>query len=91
MTADEVIRWVIDVDRRLVTMKAFKDHPILRASKVAEISNRSVQNISRALHEIEEQGLIESVTPDKHSWKKYMLTPDGQKVLAELEKKRLLA
>ncbi|GBE17539.1 hypothetical protein BMS3Abin16_00122 [archaeon BMS3Abin16] len=90
MAMDEVVRWVIDVDRRLVTMKAFRDHSVIRASDVAEISKRSVQNISRALHEIEERGLIESVVPDKHSWKKYVLTTDGQKVLVKLEESRLL-
>ncbi|MEE8168111.1 MAG: hypothetical protein V3T58_04495 [Candidatus Hydrothermarchaeales archaeon] len=87
---DELIRWTIDVDRRLVTMKAFRGRSTIRASEVAELSGRSVQNISHALIEMEEKGLVESVVPDKHSWKKYMLTIDGQKVLGELEKKNLL-
>lgn len=46
--------------------------------------------MNRALHEMEAEGLVECITPDKHSWKKYMLTEKGEKVLAALEKRNLL-
>ena len=90
MATDELVRWMIDVERRLIALKAFKDRPVVKASEVAESSGRSIQNISHALNEMEKRGLIEGVMPDKHSWKKYILTDAGQKVLDELENRKLL-
>ncbi len=90
MSTDELVRWMIDVDRRLIAIKAFKDRPAVKASEVAESSGRSIQNISHALNEMEEKGLVEGVMPDKHSWRKYMLTVEGHNILEELEKRKLL-
>lgn len=78
------------MDRRLIVIQAFKGAPLVKPSKIAEESGRSVQNMNRALHEMEAEGLVECITPDKHSWKKYMLTEKGEKVLAALEKRNLL-
>lgn len=87
---DEMIGWTVDVDRRLLTIKAFKENPVIRASDVAQTSKRSVQNISRALKEMEEKGLVESVFPEKQTWKRYILTAQGKRVLERLEQNKLL-
>ncbi|AGF97530.1 Hypothetical protein MmTuc01_2203 [Methanosarcina mazei Tuc01] len=70
---DELIKWVISVDRRLILMESMKRHTAVRASDIAHETNRSTQNISRALKELEDKGLIECLTPEKTTWKKYML------------------
>ena len=55
---DELIKWVISVDRRLILMESMKRHTAVRASDIAHETNRSTQNISRALKELEDKGLI---------------------------------
>ncbi|MCQ1535533.1 sugar-specific transcriptional regulator TrmB [Methanosarcina sp. KYL-1] len=86
---DELIKWVISVDRRLILMESMKRHTAVRASDIAHESSRSTQNISRALKELEVMGLIECLTPEKTTWKKYILTDTGRKVLEKLEGKYL--
>jgi len=82
---EELLLWVISVDRRLVLMEAMKDHTIIKASDIAHETNRSTQNISRALKELENKGLIKCLTPEKATWKKYTLTMTGKKVLKRME------
>lgn len=82
---EELLLWVISVDRRLVLMEAMKDHTIIKASDIAHETNRSTQNISRALKELENKGLIKCLTPEKATWKKYTLTTTGKKVLKRME------
>ncbi len=84
---DELIRWVISVDRRLILMKTMKGQTVVKASDIAHETRRSTQNISRALHEFEEKSLIECLTPEKTTWKKFMLTKMGEQVLKKLDGK----
>lgn len=84
---DELIKWVVSVDRRLILMESMKKHTAVRASDIAHETSRSTQNISRALKELEDRDLIECLTPEKTTWKKYILTEKGKKVLKKLEGK----
>jgi predicted transcriptional regulator len=84
MQLKEEVRWVLSVDRRLLALTFFKEKPIAMPSEVAEKNHRSVQNINRAFHELENRGLVENITPEKHSWNKYMLTDHGKDVLRRL-------
>ena len=85
MNIKESALWIIDVDRRLITIKAFKKEKILHPSDIAKESHRSIQNISRAVHELEEQDIVKPIDT-KMSWRKYILTDKGKKVLNEIEK-----
>lgn len=86
---EELIKWVISVDRRLILMESMKRHAVVKASDIAHEANRSTQNISRALKELEDRDLIECLTPEKTTWKKYILTDKGKNVLEKLEGKYL--
>jgi len=81
----QIALWVIDVDRRLITIKAFSKKKVLHPSEIARESSRSIQNISRALHEMEEKGIVRGIDK-KNTWKKYLLTDKGGKVLDEVRK-----
>jgi predicted transcriptional regulator len=85
MDVKESALWVIDVDRRLITIKAFKKEKILHPSDIAKENHRSIQNISRAVHELEKQEIIRPID-EKVSWRKYILTDKGKKVLNEIER-----
>ncbi|WP_406660487.1 sugar-specific transcriptional regulator TrmB [Methanolobus sp. ZRKC3] len=82
---EELLRWIISVDRRLILMQYMKKHTIAKASEIAHETHRSTQNISRALKELEERGLIECMTPSKITWKKYVLTDMGKAVLEKMD------
>ncbi len=81
---DELLIWIISVDRRLVLMEAIKEHTIIKASDIAHETNRSTQNISRALKEFEDKDLIKCLTPEKATWKKYVLTKMGKELLKRM-------
>ena len=85
MDIKEIALWVIDVDRRLISIRAFKKEKILHPSDIAKENNRSIQNISRAVHELETQGILKPID-EKVTWRKYILTDRGKKVLDEVEK-----
>ena len=85
MNIKESALWVIDVDRRLITIRAFKKEKILHPSDIAKDNKRSIQNISRAVHELETQGILKPID-EKVTWRKYILTERGKKVLNEIEK-----
>ncbi|MCK4928843.1 MAG: winged helix-turn-helix transcriptional regulator [Methanosarcinales archaeon] len=86
---NELVKWVISVDRRLVLMETMKGHTVARASDIAHETSRSTQNISRALRELEDKELIDCLTPEKTTWKKYVLTDRGKEILDILEEKYL--
>ena len=86
---DELVNWVISVDRRLILMDSMKRHPFVRASDIAHETSRSTQNISHALKEFESKGLIQCLTPEKTTWRKYILTEEGKTILEKLDGKYL--
>ncbi|MCU0861833.1 MAG: MarR family transcriptional regulator, partial [Methanomassiliicoccales archaeon] len=86
----DLARWVLSVDRRALVMKEVYQSTVVKPSEIAERSGRSVQNVSRAIHELEENGLIECLTPHKHTWKRYILTDKGKRVYEELMDSGLL-
>ena len=85
MFSDDLTAWVLGVDRRMVLIESMKRHTILKAADIAQETNRSTQNISRALKEFHDMGLIRCLNPDKTTWKRYVLTDTGKDVLNELD------
>lgn len=68
----------------MVVMEEALSNDVIRTSDVAGRTGRSVQNISRAIHEMEAEGLIECITPEKSTWKRYLLTREGRLVMESL-------
>jgi len=89
MEIEELTRWVLSVDRRVIVMKELHRKELIKASEIAEKTGRSLQNISRAIRELEECGLIECLTPEKHTWKRFILTEKGAKVFEKIKKDHL--
>ncbi len=87
---DELSMWVLGVDRRLVVLKMMHEKRLIQASDIADSTDRSLQNISYAMREMEEQGLIKCLTPGKHTWKKYIPTEKGTKVFEKLKKNNFI-
>ena len=87
---DGLTMWVLGVDRRLVVLKMMHEKRMIQASDIADSTERSLQNISYAMRELEKQGLIRCITPDKHTWKKYILTETGTEVFENLKKNNLV-
>lgn len=85
MNIRQIALWIIDTDRRLITLKAFTKQRALHPADIAKKSGRSIQNISRALHEMEKKGIVRSID-EKTTWKKYLLMTKGEKVLDEVSK-----
>lgn len=90
MEIDELTRWVLSVDRRVLIMNEIHENELIKASEISEKTGRSLQNISRAMRELEEHGLIECLTPEKHTWKRYILTKKGTQIFEKLRKNHLI-
>ncbi len=87
---DELTMWVLGVDRRLIVLKMMHEKKLIQASDIADTTGRSLQNISYAMRELEEQGLIKCLTPEKHTWKKYIPTEKGTEVFEKLKKNHFI-
>ena len=87
---DELTMWVLGVDRRVVVLKMMHEKRMIQASDIADSTDRSLQNISYAMRELEEKGLIKCLTPEKHTWKKYIPTEKGTEVFEKLKEDDLL-
>ena len=84
---EELLIWVVSVDRRLVLMKSLKGYTVVKASDVSHETGRSTQNSSRALKELDEKGLIKCLAPGKITWKKYVSTDMGKDILNKPDEK----
>ncbi|MCZ7383334.1 MAG: winged helix-turn-helix domain-containing protein [Candidatus Methanoperedens sp.] len=87
---EDLTMWVLGVDRRLIVLKMMQEERMIQASDIADSTGRSLQNISYAMRELEKQGLIRCITPDKHTWKKYIPTERGIEVFSLLKKNNFL-
>ena len=87
---DELTMWVLGVDRRVVVLKMMHEKRMIQASDIADSTDRSLQNISYAMRELEERGLIQSLTPGKKTWKKFIPTEKGTEVFENLKKNHLI-
>jgi len=87
---DELTMWVLGVDRRIVVLKMMHEKRMIQASDIADSTDRSLQNISYAMRELEERGLIQSLTPGKKTWKKFIPTEKGTEVFENLKKNHLI-
>lgn len=72
-----------------MVMREIHENELIKASQIAEKTGRSLQNISHAIRELEEQGLIECLTPEKHTWKRYILTEKGVLIFEKFKNKHL--
>ncbi|MFZ3384522.1 MAG: winged helix DNA-binding protein [Candidatus Methanoperedens sp.] len=87
---DELTMWVLGVNRRVVVLKMMHEKRMIQASDIANSTDRSLQNISYAIRELEERGLIQSLTPGKKTWKKFIPTEKGTEVFENLKKNHLI-
>jgi predicted transcriptional regulator len=87
---DELTMWVLGVDRRVVVLKMMHEKKMMQAADIADSTDRSLQNISYAMRELEGRGLIQSLTPGKKTWKKFILTEKGTEVFENLQKNNLI-
>ncbi len=87
---DELTMWVLGVDRRLIVLKMMHEKRMIKASDIADSTDRSLQNISYALRELEMRGLVQSLTPGKKTWKRFIPTEKGTEVFENLKKNHLI-
>jgi len=90
INVNELTIWVMGVDRRFILMKAIHENELIKASEIADRTGRSLQNISQAMKELEEQGLVKCINPEKHTWKRFILTQKGLQVFEKLKKNHLI-
>jgi len=73
-------------DRRLVTLRSFRQHQYLGASEISQKTGRSIQNIGTALKELQDRKVVEQLEPGRRTWKKFCLSSVGRTVLDMVER-----
>lgn len=86
----DLTRWILSVDRRIDVMRALEGVGPFNATELSQHTGRSIQNISRAIHELEDKGLLKCLTPEKQTWKRYILTEKGKAVLSDLRNEEIV-
>ena len=87
---DELTMWVLGADRRIIVLKMMHEKRMIQASDIADSTDRSLQNISYAMRELEKHGLIKSLTPGKKTWRRFIPTEKGTEVFENLKKNHLI-
>lgn len=72
--------FVISSQRRIKTLKALKSKP-LRPFEIARKTKYKAPNVSITLFQLEKKKLVKCITPNKDSWRVYMITDLGKQVL----------
>ncbi len=77
----ELYGFVITSKIRLTILQTLgKKCPLLQ-SEIAEQLSRKQQDISKAVYQLEKEGLVECLTPNKRSYKAYIITKLGREVV----------
>lgn len=66
--------------RSKILQSLSKKSPMLQ-SEIAKKIKRKQQDISKAVYQLEKENLVECLTPDKGSYKAYIITRLGKEVL----------
>ncbi len=86
----DLTQWILSIDRRLDVMRALEGVGPFSATEISQRTGRSIQNVSRAIHELEEKGLLKCLTPEKQTWKRYILTEKGKAALSDLRNEEIV-
>ncbi len=76
----ELYGFIISSKRRESVLKALKNKP-LRPFEIARKTKYKAPNVSKTLFQLEKYNLVECITPDKNSWRVYMITELGKQIL----------
>jgi len=71
---------------RKSVLKTLEKKP-LRPVEICNKTGKMQPNISRALFQLEKEGLVECLTPKKKAWRVYAITEKGKSVLREVSGK----
>ncbi len=82
---DDIMFWVLGADRRLIVLKTMCEKRFLNPSNIANDTNRTIQNINKTMRELEEKKLIKCITPEKPTWKKFVVTDKGLDIYKKLK------
>ncbi|MBW2975432.1 ArsR family transcriptional regulator [Candidatus Woesearchaeota archaeon] len=81
---DNLIGFIISSNRRKEVLKELSKKP-KRPMELCKKLDLDTGNIARLLFQLEKKNVIKCVTPEKRSWRVYMITSLGEEVLKKIE------
>ena len=82
---DDIIVWLLEADRRLIVLKTIDQNKVIKAADIAKKTGRSLTNICYAIRELEDRGLVECITPEKCTWKRFIFTEKSRLIFEKLK------
>jgi len=76
--------FVVSSKRRIKILKTLKDKP-LRPFEIARKTRYKAPNVSKVLYQLEKEKLVQCITPNKSSWRVYMITDLGKEIIKSLK------
>lgn len=77
----ELYGFIISSKIRLGIMKTLDKKSPLMQSDIAKVLKKTQQDISKEMYKLVKEGLVECLTPDKGSYKVYVITKQGKEAL----------
>jgi len=81
-----LVGYVLTSTLRKLVLETLAKRGVLRQTQLARAIKKRQQNVSVVLRELERNGLVECLTPNKKAWKAYELTQLGKEVLREAKR-----
>lgn len=78
-----MLGYVLSSKRRKQVLKELRKGP-KRPMELCKKLKLDTGNTARLLFQLEKNGLIKCITPDKKSWRVYKITDTGEKILKSL-------
>jgi len=85
-TLKQLYAFIITSKLRKSVLNLLYKHSTLRQTPIAKKLKKKQQNIRLVLLQLEKEGLVECLTPEKKAWKVYAITQLGKDVARYVKK-----
>lgn len=81
----KLIGFIVASKVRMKVLKTLNKYAPIRQTELAKKVKQKQQNVSKVLMDLEKEGLVECLTPDKKAWKVYDITELGKEIVKILK------
>ncbi|MDI6806710.1 MAG: hypothetical protein QMD14_02755 [Candidatus Aenigmarchaeota archaeon] len=84
---ENLVDYVLATDRRKIVLLTLAERSIARPAELATYLKVSNFLVFKAIHELEEKGLVKALECRRKTWKRYKITKLGKRIIKDLDKR----